>query len=159
MLAYDRGFNTRLATGKLNAIDNQVDATTGTVKFKAEFDNEDNMLFPNQFVNARLLVDTLHDAIIVPSAAVQRGPNGMFVYVVQPDDKVHMQTVVTGEAEGSDTAVATGLVPGDVVVTDGIDKLKEGSEITTQEKEREKAKRAEAGQGAGAGKAPRAEKT
>jgi len=157
--AYDRGFSTRLATGKLYAIDNQVDATTGTVKFKAVFDNEDNMLFPNQFVNARLLVDTLHDAVIVPSAAVQRGPNGMFVYVVQPDDKVHMQTVVTGEAEGPETAVATGLVSGDVVVTDGIDKLKEGSEITTQEKEREKAKRAEAGQGAGAGNAPRAEKT
>jgi multidrug efflux system membrane fusion protein len=157
--AYDRGFNTRLATGKLYAIDNQVDATTGTVKFKAIFENEDNMLFPNQFVNARLLVDTLHDAVIVPSAAVQRGPNGMFVYVVQPDDKVHMQTVVTGEAEGAETAVATGLVAGDVVVTDGIDKLKEGSEITTQEKEREKAKRAEAGQGAGAGNAPRAEKT
>jgi multidrug efflux system membrane fusion protein len=155
--AYDRGFSTRLATGNLYAIDNQVDATTGTVKFKAVFENEDNMLFPNQFVNARLLVDTLHDAVIVPSAAVQRGPNGMFVYVVQPDDKVHMQTVVTGEAEGSDTAIATGLVPGDVVVTDGIDKLKEGSAITTQEKE--KAKKAEAGQGAGSGTASRSEKT
>jgi multidrug efflux system membrane fusion protein len=157
--AFDRGFNTKLATGKLYAIDNQVDATTGTVKLKAVFDNEDNMLFPNQFVNARLLVDTRHDAVVVPSAAVQRGPNGTFVYVVMADDKVHMQTVVTGAAEGAETAIATGLVPGDIVVTDGIDKLKEGSEITTQEKEREKAKNAAADQGVGAREASPPEKT
>jgi multidrug efflux system membrane fusion protein len=157
--AYDRGFNAKLATGKLYAIDNQVDATTGTVKMKAVFDNEDGMLFPNQFVNARLLVDTRHDAVIVPSAAVQRGPNGTFVYVVEADNKVDMRTVVTGESEGAETAIATGLVPGDVVVTDGIDKLKKGSEITTQEKEKERAKKAEAGQGAGAGAASPPEKT
>jgi multidrug efflux system membrane fusion protein len=90
---------------------------------------------------------------------VQRGPNGTFVYVVMADDKVHMQTVVTGAAEGAETAIATGLVPGDIVVTDGIDKLKEGSEITTQEKEREKAKNAAADQGVGAREASPPEKT
>jgi multidrug efflux system membrane fusion protein len=138
VLAYDRGFTTKLATGKLYAIDSQVDVTTGTIKLKAVFDNEDLMLFPNQFVNARLLVDTIHNAVIVPSAAVQHGPNGDFVYVVQSDDKVDLRTVVTGHEEGGRRAIVTGLVPGEIVVTDGIDKLKRGSEITTLEKEKEK---------------------
>ena len=138
--AYDRGFTTKLATGKLYATDSQVDVTTGTIKLKAVFDNEDLLLFPNQFVNARLLVDTIHNAVIVPSAAVQHGPNGDFVYVVQSDDKVDLRTVVTGHEEAGKRAIVTGLVPGEIVVTDGIDKLKKGSEVTTLEKEREKEK-------------------
>ncbi|MGE5192302.1 MAG: MdtA/MuxA family multidrug efflux RND transporter periplasmic adaptor subunit, partial [Deltaproteobacteria bacterium] len=154
--AYDRGFTTKLATGKLYAVDNQVDATTGTVKLKAVFDNEDGMLFPNQFVNARLLVDTIRNAVVVPSAAVQRGPGGAFVYVVNADDKVNFRNVITGHTEAGETAIVTGLVAGEIVVTDGIDKLKEGSEITTPEKE--KAKENQPEQRAGSGGEPRSEK-
>ncbi len=131
VLAYDRGFGMKLATGKLYAIDNQVDATTGTVKLKAKFENEDGMLFPNQFVNARLLVSTKKNAIIAPSAAVQRGPNGSFVYVVKPDETVEVQLVSVGESEGDKTSIDKGLAPGDIIVTDGIDKLTKGAKITT----------------------------
>ena len=136
--AFDRGFKTRLATGKLLAIDNQVDSTTGTVRLKAVFDNEDNLLFPNQFVNARLLVDTKKDAIVVPTAAVQRGPNFMFVYVVQQDgedEKVDLRNVTTGLVEGSETAIESGLEPGEIVVTEGLDKLQKDVKVTTKEKE------------------------
>src|SRR5262249_23158767 len=136
--AYARDFKEKLATGTLYAVDNQVDPTTGTVKLKAVFENEDNLLFPNQFVNARLLVDTKRDAVVVPSAAVQRGPNSTFVYVVQPDDKVELRTVVTGETEAAMTAIVTGLVPGEIVVTDGIDKLQKDSKVTTRSAEDEK---------------------
>ena len=124
--AYDRDFHTKLATGKLAALDNQVDPTTGTVRIKAIFENEDNMLFPNQFVNARLLVDTLHDAVLVPSAAVQRGQNSVFAYVLQPDNTVKYQPVVVGPVEKDDTVITQGLSPGDVVVVDGVDKLQPG---------------------------------
>jgi len=140
--AYDRDFKTRLASGKLLAIDNQVDSTTGTVRLKAVFDNEDGLLFPNQFVNARLLVDTKRDAIIVPSAAVQRGPNSIFVYVVQPDDTVELRTIKPGIVEGAETAIESGLSPGEIVVTEGVDKLQTGTQITTREKEKEKDKAA-----------------
>lgn len=132
--AFDRGFKTKLATGKLLAIDNQVDSTTGTVRLKAVFDNEDNLLFPNQFVNARLLVNTKKDAIVVPSAAVQRGPNSMFVYVVQKDgedEKVDLRNVTTGLVEGSETAIESGLEPGEIVVTEGLDKLQKDVKVTT----------------------------
>ena len=98
--AYDRDFTTRLATGKLMAIDNQVDTTTGTVRLKAVFENKDNMLFPNQFVNARLLVEDRHDATLVPSAAVQLGPDSTFVYVVKPDNTVKLCPVVEGPERG-----------------------------------------------------------
>ena len=138
--AYDRDFKTRLASGKLLAIDNQVDSTTGTVRLKAVFDNEDGLLFPNQFVNARLLVNTKRDAIVVPSAAVQRGPNSIFVYVVQPDDTVELRTIKPGIVEGAETAIESGLSPGEIVVTEGIDKLQPGTQITTREKEKEKEK-------------------
>jgi len=140
--AYDRDFKTRLASGKLLAIDNQVDSTTGTVRLKAVFDNEDGLLFPNQFVNARLLVDTKRDAIVVPSAAVQRGPNSIFVYVVQPDDTVELRTIKPGIVEGAETAIESGLSPGEIVVTEGVDKLQTGTQITTREKEKEKDKAA-----------------
>ena len=136
--AFDRDFKNKLATGKLLAIDNQVDSTTGTVRLKAVFDNEDGLLFPNQFVNARLLVDTRRDATVVPTAAVQRGPTSTFVYVVQPDDTVELRTVTVSLAEGTRTSVESGLSPGEVVVTEGLDKLQPKTKITTREKELEK---------------------
>lgn len=136
--AYDRDFKTRLASGKLLAIDNQVDATTGTIRLKAVFDNEDGLLFPNQFVNARLLVDTKRDAIVVLSAAVQRGPSNTFVYVVLEDDTVELRPVKPGLIEGAETQIESGLAAGEVVVTDGIDKLQPKTQITTREKEKAK---------------------
>ena len=142
--AYDRDFKVKLASGKLLAIDNQVDSTTGTVRLKAVFDNEDGMLFPNQFVNARLLVDTKRNAIVVPTSAVQRGPNSVFVYVVQEDDTVDQRTVKVGLAEGSETSIVSGLEPGEIVVTEGIDKLQPKASITTREKEKEKERAKEA---------------
>jgi multidrug efflux system membrane fusion protein len=144
--AYDRDFKTKLASGKLLAIDNQVDATTGTVRIKAVFDNEDGLLFPNQFVNARLLVDTRRNAVVVPNAAVQRGPGSTFVYVVKsegPDDKVELRTVKTGLIEGAETAIDSGLEPGEIVVTEGLDKLTPGASVRTREKEKAKEKEKE----------------
>jgi membrane fusion protein, multidrug efflux system len=134
--AFDRDFKTNLASGKLMAIDNQVDPTTGTVRLKAMFENEDGLLFPNQFVNARLHVDTKRDAIMVPSAAVQRGPTSMFVYVVQADETVELRNVVIGPTEGAETSIESGLAAGEIVVTEGLDKLQPGAKITTREKER-----------------------
>ncbi|MDB5388990.1 MAG: mdtA 2 [Planctomycetaceae bacterium] len=132
--AYDRDFQFKIATGVLKAIDNQVDPTTGTLKLKAQFDKNDNVLFPNQFVNTRLLVDTRRNAVVVPSAAVQRGPSSTFVYLVKPDETVDLQNVVIGPTEGAETCIESGLSPGDIVVTDGIDKLQPKSKITTREK-------------------------
>jgi multidrug efflux system membrane fusion protein len=120
---YGRDLKKKIATGKLLTLDNQVDPTTGTVKFKAEFSNEDNVLFPNAFVNARLLVDTLHGAIIVPSAAVQRSPTSAFVYVVKSDNKVELRNVETGPSEAEQTVVTKGLNDGEIVVVEGVDKL------------------------------------
>lgn len=134
--AFDRDFKTKLAAGKLVAIDNQVDPTTGTVRLKAMFENEDGLLFPNQFVNARLHVDTKREAIVVPSAAVQRGPTSMFVYVVQPDESVDLRNVVIGPTEGAETSIESGLAVGEIVVTEGLDKLQPGAKITTREKEK-----------------------
>lgn len=138
--AFDRNLKTKLAEGKLLAIDNQVDSTTGTVRLKAIFDNEDGLLFPNQFVNARLLVDTKKDAIVVPNAAVQRGPTSTFVYVVQSDETVDLRNVTTGLTEGSETAIESGLQPGEIVVVEGLDKLQKGTSITTADKENAKGK-------------------
>jgi multidrug efflux system membrane fusion protein len=149
VFAYDRSFDTKLATGKLYAVDNQVDAMTGTVKLKAVFDNEDGMLFPNQFVNAKVQIDTIRSAVIVPAAAVQRGPKGPFVYVVGDDDKVEVQTIVTGKSEGPETLIVTGVVPGQIVVTDGIDKLQPGAKVTTPEKEKAKEAQREKEKGQG----------
>jgi len=121
--AFNRDFQTRLAAGSLSAIDNQVDPSTGTVKLKAVFPNEDDTLFPNQFVNARLLVDTLRDATIIPLSALQRGPDSTFVWVVQADSTVGIRAVQAGPTQGDQVAVTSGLEPGELVVTDGIDKL------------------------------------
>ena len=126
---YDRGQTTKLATGQLLAIDSMIDPTTGTVKFKAQFDNEDETLFPNQFVNAVLQVDVLHDATVAPTAAVLRGAPGTFVYVINSDDTVAARPVKLGPTDGDHVAVLSGLAPGDRVVIDGADKLRDGSKV------------------------------
>ena len=127
--AWDREQKAKLADGMLASADNQVDPQTGTVKLKARFTNSDRGLFPNQFVNVRMKLDTLHDTVIVPAAAVQRGAQGMFVYVVQPDQTVALRTVKLGPAEGPRQAIAEGLRPGEMVVTDGTDRLRPGSPV------------------------------
>jgi len=128
--AWDRDLKARLASGSLAAIDNQVDTTTGTVKLKALFTNEDASLFPNQFVNARLKVDTVRDTVIVPTAAVQRSPQGAFVYVIKGDGTVEMRPIEVQGTEGDDTAVKHGLEAGELVVTDGLEKLRPGSKVS-----------------------------
>jgi len=127
--AYDRDDVTRIATGKLLTIDNQIDTTTGTYKLKSEFSNDKNLLFPNQFVNVHLLVDTKHNVTIVPSTAIQRGPQGTYVYLAQRDNTVKIQPVTVALASGSSVGVSTGLQAGDNVVVDGQDKLQDGSKI------------------------------
>ena len=136
--AYDQEGKVLLATGKLLAVDNQIDTTTGTIKLKAIFDNKDNKLFPNQFVNVRLKVDTLRSATVMPTAAVQRGSIGTFAYVVKDDKSVTVKTLKLGPAEGDNVVVMEGLVPGELVVTVGGDKLREGTKVeitTTNSKE------------------------
>ena len=132
--AFDRELKARIATGALLAVDNQVDATTGMVRLKGEFQNLESSLFPNQFVNARLLVDTLRDVVIVPAAAVQRGPDpdSVFVYVVNSDKKVELRNITVGETEGEDTVVEKGVAPGELVVTDGVDKLQQGTTVSVR---------------------------
>jgi multidrug efflux system membrane fusion protein len=129
--AYDRAQITKLATGFLSSIDNEIDQTTGTVKLRAQFDNNDVSLFPNQFVNVRLLVDTLHNAVVVPVAAVLRGSIGTFVYVVEPNQTVAVRQVTTGPSDdnGQNVTIASGLAPGELVVVDGTDRLREGAKI------------------------------
>jgi membrane fusion protein, multidrug efflux system len=127
--AYSRDNQTKLATGKLMTIDNQIDPTTGTAKLKAVFDNKDSQLWPNQFVNADLLLETRRNSTVVPTAAILRGPQGAFVYTVKPGNTVAAHTVDVALSQGNTTVVASGLAPGDVVVTDGQDKLQTGSSI------------------------------
>jgi membrane fusion protein, multidrug efflux system len=129
---YDRDLTQKLATGTLLTIDNQINQSTGTVRLKAVFPNEDNALFPNQFVNARLSVDTKQGAVIVPAAAVQRSAQATYVYVVKGDGTVEMRTVVVGATEGDEVAVDSGLTPGEVVVTEGVDRLQQGTKVTTR---------------------------
>ncbi len=131
--AYDRSNTNLLETGKLSSVDNQIDTTTGTIKLRAQFDNADGVLFPNQFVNVRLLVDTLHDATVIPTAAIQRGAPGTFVYVVKPDDTVAVQAIKTGPIDGEKVAVASGLDVGDRVVIDGADKLRDNAKVALRE--------------------------
>jgi multidrug efflux system membrane fusion protein len=128
--AYDRTGTTELGKGHLETVDNQIDTTTGTVKLRAIFDNEQEILFPNQFVNVGLLVDTLHDTDIVPSAAIQHGAPGAFVYVVKPDQTAAVQQVKLGPGDGQHIAVLDGLQPGEKVVVDGSDRLREGAKVT-----------------------------
>ena len=128
--AYDRTQTTKLATGRLGAVDTQVDTTTGTVKLRALFDNSDGALFPNQFVNVRLLVQTLRNQVVIPAAAVQRGSQGTFVFVVQPDHTAAMRSITLGPQQDDRVAVVKGLNPGETVVTDGADRLHDGAEVT-----------------------------
>jgi membrane fusion protein, multidrug efflux system len=128
--AYDRSGRTLLATGTLLTADNQIDLATGTVKLKAEFGNENNALFPNQFVNVKMQVDTVRDTTVMPTAGLQRGTQGTFVYVVQSDSTVTVRPVTIGPIEGEKLAVQSGLAPGETVVVDGADKLREGAKVT-----------------------------
>ncbi len=127
--AYNREGKNRLATGTLTTVDNSIDITTGTIKLKALFTNEDAALFPNQFVNVRMRVDTVRGATVIPNAAIQRGTPGTFVYVVKDDKTVTVRPVKLGPAEGDRVAVENGLVPGEQIVVDGTDKLREGARV------------------------------
>lgn len=137
--AYDRGNTTLLAKGTLQTVDNQLDTTTGTLKLRALFDNKENGLFPNQFVNIRLLLDTLHDQVVVPVSAIQKGAvNGeatSFVYLVNPDDStVSVHAVTIGVTDGDRVSVTKGISPGDVLVTEGGDRLRDGARVQLPEK-------------------------
>lgn len=127
--AYNREQTKKLATGNLLTLDNQVDPNSGTVRLKAEFANKHHELFPNQFVNARLLLDTKRGATVIPTAAIQRSPQGTFVYLVKPDQTVTARQVEVGPTEGDNAAIDKGLVPGDVVVVEGAERLREGSKV------------------------------
>ena len=127
--AFSRDDQTKLASGKLLTIDNQIDPSTGTAKLKAVFDNKDSQLWPNQFVNSDLLLETRKNSIVVPTAAILRGPQGPFVYTVNPDKTVQDKAVTIALTQGDVTVVTDGVSPGDTVVTDGQDKLQRGSHI------------------------------
>jgi membrane fusion protein, multidrug efflux system len=131
--AYDRDLKTRIATGTLLTVDNQADVNTGTVRFKAIFQNNDNALFANQFVNARLLLDVKHGAILIPAGAIQRGPQATFVFVVKKDNTVEMRNVVVGPIEHEVASIDQGLSPGEVIVTEGVDKLQQGTKVTERQ--------------------------
>jgi multidrug efflux system membrane fusion protein len=132
--AYDRDLTRKISSGTLLTIDNQIDQTTGTVKLKAVFPNGTMALFPNQLVNARLRLDTIQNAVIVPSAAIQHSPRATFVYAVKPDKTVEMRTIEILRVEGDDTAVKSGVSAGDLVVVDGVDKLQQGTRVVVQSK-------------------------
>jgi multidrug efflux system membrane fusion protein len=127
--AYSRDDQTKLATGKLLTIDNQIDPSTGTGKLKAVFENTERALWPNQFVNVHLLLEVRKNSLVVPAAAIQRGPQGTYVYTVKPDKTAEMRKVAIGLSEGNLTTLASGLQPGEMVVTDGQDKLQPGSKV------------------------------
>jgi membrane fusion protein, multidrug efflux system len=131
--AYDRTGVTKIDTGTLETVDNQIDPTTGTVKLRAVFPNPNLILFPNQFVNVQLLVNTLNDTDIVPTAAIQRGEPGTFVYVVKPNHTVAAQPVTLGPSTSESVAVTKGVAPGQLVVIDGADRLKDGAEVKIAE--------------------------
>lgn len=130
--AYSRDDQTKLSTGTLLTINNQIDPTTGTVQLKATFENPDNALWPNQFVNAHLLLNTLKNAITAPASALQRGPEGSFTYVVDSNNTVQMRNVQVALTQGATLVIAKGLQPGDRVVTDGQEKLQAGMRVAPQ---------------------------
>jgi multidrug efflux system membrane fusion protein len=129
---YSRDDQTKLSTGKLLTIDNQIDQTTGTAKFKAVFENPENSLWPNQFVNVHLLLETRKDAITAPVSAIQRGPQGTFVYLVDNNNTVQVRPVQLALTQGNTVVIASGLQVGDKVVTDGQEKLQAGSRVQPQ---------------------------
>ncbi len=145
--AYNRNNTVPLETGSLATLDNQIDTSTGTVKLRANFDNKEGMLFPNQFVNTRLLVDVLRNATIVPTSAVLTGSIGQFVYVVKPDNTVTVRKVTIGPVDGERTSIVSGVSVGERVVTDGSDRLREGAKISIPA---DKPKGASGARGAGA---------
>ena len=130
--AYSRDDQTKIATGSLTTIDNQIDTTTGTAKLKAVFDNRDRSLWPNEFVNVHLLLEVRKNNIVVPSAAIQRGPQGTYVFVVKPDNTVTLRDISVGAIEGEDTQITSGLAAGELAVMTGVDKLVEGSRVNAQ---------------------------
>jgi multidrug efflux system membrane fusion protein len=127
--AWDRAQTTKLATGTVAVVDNEIDPTTGTVKLRAMFDNKNNELFPQQFVNIKLLVSTLHNQTTAPVAAIQRGATGNYVYTINHDSTVSMRTVTLGPTDGNKVAILSGLDPGEKVVVDGADRLRDGSPV------------------------------
>ncbi len=127
--AYDRGGNIKLAEGELLAVDNQIDTSTGTVKLKGQFTNEDNTLFSNQFVNIKMKMETLHAVTIIPTSAIQRGIIGPFIYVVKDDQTVKVQTLSLGPTDGEKVAILKGLQANELVVTDGADKLRDNVKV------------------------------
>ena len=131
--AWDRTNKQKIASGALLSLDNQIDATTGTIKLKARFSNQDDALFPNQFVNARMLVDTEQNAVVIPAAALQMGNEGHFVWVLNADNKVSKHTVTPGIQDSLKVVISAGLSAGDRVVTDGIDRLTEGAKVEVVE--------------------------
>jgi folate-binding protein YgfZ len=128
--AWDRGENIVLATGALRTVDNQIDLATGTLRLKAEFPNTDERLFPNQFVNVRLRVRTLKDTIVIPAVGVQFGSRGPYAFVVGAENKVAVRDLVLGPVDGAMQAVIKGISPGELVVTEGVDRLREGRPVT-----------------------------
>ncbi|MFZ0960937.1 MAG: MdtA/MuxA family multidrug efflux RND transporter periplasmic adaptor subunit [Terriglobia bacterium] len=129
--AYDRDMKIKIAQGWLETVDNQIDPTTGTVKLRANFDNHDGSLFPNQFVNAQLLLEEKQGVTLIPTAAVQRNSQATYIWMVKPDSSVTVRTITIGTQEGDETEVTSGLVPGDQVVMTGVDRLQEGSKVRT----------------------------
>jgi membrane fusion protein, multidrug efflux system len=130
--AYSRDDQTKIASGFLTTIDNQIDVTTGTGKLKAVFENRDRSLWPNQFVNVHLLLEVKKNNTVVPSAAIQRGPQGTYVFVVKPDNTAEMRNVAVSISQGNLTAISQGLKPGELVVTDGQDKLQPGTKVAVR---------------------------
>jgi multidrug efflux system membrane fusion protein len=130
--AYDRANTTKIGTGTLVTVDNQIDPTTGSLRLRADFDNSANLLFPNQFVNVRLLVEQKHGVTLASTAVIQRTTNSTYVYVVKEDHTVTIRQIAQGVTEGDNTEVTSGLDPGDVLVMTGVDKLQEGSSVTVQ---------------------------
>jgi multidrug efflux system membrane fusion protein len=150
--AWDRAEKTKLASGTLLTVDNQIDPATGTVKLKAQFSNEDFGLFPNQFVNARMLVDTLEGATVVPTAAIQRGSKGTFVYVVKEDNTVTVRPVKLGPTQGEIVVVGSGIAAGEQVVVDGADRLREGARVELADRTPRPERAGKGGKGKGEGK-------
>jgi multidrug efflux system membrane fusion protein len=131
--AYDRGMTKKIAQGWLETVDNQIDPTTGTVKLRADFDNRDGALFPNEFVNVKLLGEEKHGVTLIPTAAVQRNSQRTYVFLVKPDSTATVQTITLGTSEGDESEVTSGLKPGDEVVMTGVDRLQEGTKVRFQD--------------------------
>jgi multidrug efflux system membrane fusion protein len=149
--AWDRGMQHKIATGYLDTIDNEIDQTTGTLRLRASFQNEDYQLFPNQFVNARMLVQEKTAVTLVNTAAIQRTTNETYVWLLKPDNTVTVTDIATGTAEGDQTEVTSGLKSGDAVIMTGVDKLVEGAKVVAQFGDQVQASGGQPGPGGGKG--------